>query len=128
MFYYEDIAADVEANGRMSEKQEDILFTLALKQDELGRQSTNILFSKIKNDPMYQEMFKREYLTYQLFNYGGDGSHAICSLYVTLKGQRYAIMFGDEIDERREVDCAGRVKARLAEERAAEEAAKAAQE
>ena len=50
-------------------------------------------------------MIDREMLTYEVFNKGGK--HEIACLYVTLKGMRYCITFGDEISSRRPVDPAG---------------------
>ena len=38
---------------------------------------------------------------------------SVVSLYVTLKGIRYCILFGDEIHARRKVDPAGRLKSNL---------------
>ena len=91
--------------GRLTDEQELILYNITLKQDELGRQSTNMLLSKVKDDPIYQPMIDRELLTYEVFNHGGD--HAIASLYVTLKGVRYCIMHKDEISPRRPLNPAG---------------------
>lgn len=101
------ILDEVEVMGRLNEKQEDILYNITLKQDELGRTSTNMMWSKIKDDPTYTEMFEREYMTYELFNNAGEGKHAICSLYVTNKGLRYCIIFGDELSPRRKLNPAG---------------------
>ena len=57
---------EIRAEGRVSTEQEVILYNIALRQDELGREPTNVLWSKIENDPIYQELFDRELLTYQL--------------------------------------------------------------
>ena len=78
----EEIRAEVEELGRLTEAQEDSLYNIALKQDELGREATNMLLDK-------------------------GGKHEIACLYVTLKGMRYCITFGDEISSRRPVDPAG---------------------
>ncbi|MBQ9002779.1 MAG: hypothetical protein IJ087_13090, partial [Eggerthellaceae bacterium] len=77
-------------------------------QDELGREPTNVLISKIENNPLYQEMVDRELLTYQVYDYGGDGTPKVANLIVTLKGMRYCIIYGDEIEPRRMYDTAGR--------------------
>ena len=101
----EEIRAEVEELGRLTEAQEDILYNIALKQDELGREATNMLLEKVVDSEIYQPMIDREMLTYEVFNKGGK--HEIACLYVTLKGMRYCIMFGDEISSRRPVVSAG---------------------
>ena len=95
----------MEELGRLTEEQEDILYNIALKQDELGREATNILLEKVEGSELYQPMIDREMLTYEVFNKGGK--HEIACLYVTLKGVRYCIMYGDEISPRRRLDPAG---------------------
>lgn len=101
----EEIRAEVEELGRLTEQQEDILYNIALKQDELGREATNMLLEKVEGSPVYQPMIDREYLTYEVFNHGGK--HEIACLYVTLKGLRYCIMFADELSPRRKLNPAG---------------------
>lgn len=101
----EEILAEIEELGRLTEEQENILYNISLKQDELGRQSTNLLLSAVKDSPIYQPMLDREYLTYDVFNHGTK--HEIASLYVTLKGLRYCIMFSDELSPRRKLNPAG---------------------
>ena len=101
---------EIRAEGRLTEDQENILYNIALRQDELGREPTNVLLSKIENDPMYQEMFDREVLTYQVYDHGVEGTPKVASLIVTLKGMRYCIMYGDEIEPRRKFDTAGRLR------------------
>lgn len=98
---------EIRAEGRVSQEQEILLYNIALRQDELGREPTNVLLSKIENNPMYQELFDRELLTYQVYNYGGEGAPVVASLIVTLKGMRYCIMYGDEIEPLRPYDTAG---------------------
>ena len=105
-----EIEAEVEELGRLTQEQEDILYNITLRQDELGREPTNMLLEKLENNPVYQPMIDREYLTYEVFNYGGEGSHAVASLMVTLKGTRYCIMFGDEISARRRFNAAGELR------------------
>jgi len=46
-------------------------------------------------------------LTYQVYNHGGEGAPVVASLIVTLKGMRYCIAYGDEIEPRRPYDTAG---------------------
>jgi hypothetical protein len=99
---------EIRSEGRISDEQEVLLYNIALRQDELGREPTNLLLSKIENNPLYQELFDRELLTYQVYNYGGNGVPAVASLIVTLKGMRYCIMYGDEIEPKRRWDLAGR--------------------
>ena len=101
----DEILAEVEELGRLTEEQEDVLYNIALKQDELGREATNILLEKVEGSELYQPMIDREMLTYEVFNKGGK--HEIACLYVTLKGVRYCIMYGDEISPRRRLDPAG---------------------
>ena len=100
-----EIRAEIEELGRLDEAQESILYNIALKQDELGRQSTNLLLSKVEGSPVYQPMLDRELLTYEIFNHGGK--NPIACLYVTLKGLRYCIMFADEISARQKRNPAG---------------------
>lgn len=101
---------EIAAEGRLSEEQEDILYNIALRQDELGREPTNVLLSKIENDPVYQGMFDREVLTYQVYDHGNPDVPKVASLIVTLKGMRYCIMYGDEIEPRRRFDTSGRYR------------------
>ncbi len=101
----EEILAEIEEMGRLTEEQELALYNLALKQDELGRQSTNMLLEKVLGDPLLQPMIDRELLTYEVFNQGSG--HEIACLYVTLKGIRYSIMFSDETASKRALNPAG---------------------
>lgn len=101
----EEILAEIEELGRLTEEQELALYNLALKQDELGRQSTNMLLSKVLEDPLLKPMIDRELITYEVFNQGSG--HEIACLYVTLKGIRYSIMFADETASKRPLNPAG---------------------
>ncbi|CAK7030663.1 MAG: hypothetical protein PEGG_01279 [Paraeggerthella hongkongensis] len=101
----DEIKREVEELGRLTEEQENILYNICLKQDELGRESTNMLLSKLKGNPIYQDMLDRKYLTYDVFNHGGK--HEIACLYVTLKGMRYCILFAEELSLRRKLNPAG---------------------
>ena len=99
---------EIRAEGRVGKEQEVLLYNIALRQDELGREPTNVLWDKIKDDPMYTELFDRELLTYQLYDHGRPGVPVVASLIVTLKGMRYCIVYGDEIEPMRPYDTAGR--------------------
>lgn len=101
----EEIIAEIEELGRLTEEQELVLYNISLKQDELGRQASNMLLEKVIDSPVFQPMIDRELLTYEVFNQGG--AHEIASLYVTLKGLRYCIMYADEIAPRRSLNPAG---------------------
>lgn len=100
-----EILAEIEELGRLTPEQELILYNISLKQDELGRQSTNMLLEKVQNDPNLQPLIERKLLTYEVFNHGSK--HEIASLYVTLKGVRYSILFSDETSRRRKLNPAG---------------------
>jgi hypothetical protein len=89
----------------LTEEQESILYNISLKQDELGRESTNLLLSKVEGSPVYGPMIERDFLTYEVFNHGTK--HEIASLYVTLKGTRYCVVFSDELSLRRKLNPAG---------------------
>lgn len=100
-----DILAEIEELGRLTEEQENILYNLTLKQEELGRQSTNLFLDKVLGSEVYQPMIDREMITYEVFNHGTK--HEVASLYVTLKGMRYCIMHSDELSGRRKMNPAG---------------------
>ena len=99
---------EIRAEGRLSKEQEILLYNITLRQDELGREPTNVIWDKIKDEPMYTELFDRELLTYQLYDHGKPGVPIVASLIVTLKGTRYCIMYGDEIEPLWPYDTAGR--------------------
>ena len=103
----EAIRNEVTELGRLTKEQEDILYTIALRQDELGRQPTNMMESKLKGNELYQALIDREYLTYEVFSNAINPDHNIASLYVTLKGLRYCIVYSDELSAQRPVDPAG---------------------
>lgn len=106
----EEIKAEVEELGRLTPEQEVILYNISLRQDELGREQTNMLLDKVEGSDIYQPMIDREYLTYDVFNHGAKGSATVASLYVTLKGLRYCILYGDEIEPMRKFDVAGNLR------------------
>lgn len=103
----EKIKAEVEELGRLTDSQEVMLYNIALRQEELGREPTNMLLEKMEANQDIQALLAREYLTYQLYNHGGQGAHQVVNLIVTLKGVRYCIVYGDEIVEKRFYDTAG---------------------
>lgn len=98
---------EIKAEPRLTDEQEVILYNIALRQDELGRQQTNVLLSKIEGDPVYQGMIDREFLTYQLYDFGGADAPKVVNLIVTLKGMRYCIMYADEIEPKLRWNVAG---------------------
>lgn len=100
-----EILEEIEELGRLTEEQENILYNICLKQEELGRESTNLLLDQVVGSPVYQPMIDREYLTYEVFNHGTK--HEIACLYVTLKGMRYCIIYKDELSPRRKLNPAG---------------------
>ncbi len=106
----EEIREEVERLGRLTDEQEQILYNISLRQDELGRQQTTMLYDKFIENPVYQPLVEREYLTYQLYDHGGAGAAKIVNLIVTLKGTRYCIMFADEISAKRKWDVAGNLR------------------
>ena len=77
----EEIVAEVRSFGRLSPHQEDVLYGIALKQDELGRESTCLLLEDLQGNPLYEPLIEREYLTFDTFDHGG--AHRVASLYVT---------------------------------------------
>lgn len=101
----EEIMAEIEELGRLTPEQENILYNISLKQDELGRESSNLLLEKVKGSPIYEPMVEREYMTYDVFNHGSK--HEVASLYVTLKGLRYCMIYSEELSLRRKMNPAG---------------------
>ena len=106
----EEAEAAIKAEPRLTKEQEDILYSITLRQDELGRQPTNMLLEKVVDSPIYQPMIDHELLTYEVYDYGGEGAPKVASLIVTLKGTRYCIVYGDEISKNRRVNAAGAVR------------------
>ena len=103
----EEIRAEVDELGRMSTAQEVMLYNISLRQEELGREPTNMLLEKMQANDDIQALLDRELLTYQLYDHGGEGAPKVVNLIVTLKGLRYCIIFGDEIVKNRKVNAAG---------------------
>ena len=106
----EEIRAEVAELGRLTQDQEQILYSISLRQEELGRQPTIMLREKLDSNPIYQGLIDREMLTYQLYDHGGEGAPKVVSLIVTLKGMRYCIEYGDEIYGQRKFDAAGNLR------------------
>ena len=101
---------EILAEPRLRPEQEDVLYNIALRQDELGRQQTTMLLDKVLGSDMYQDMIDRELLTYQAYDHGKEGVPVVCNLIVTLKGMRYCIVYADEISARRKWDAAGNAR------------------
>lgn len=91
----------------MTEEQDLVLYNLALRQDEYGRQATNMLLSKIEADPDYQEMIAREYITLKVNKYGNPNAPKVAQLIVTSKGMRYCVLHSEEIEPLRPHDVSG---------------------
>ncbi len=106
----EEIRAEVSELGRLTQDQEQILYSISLRQEELGRQPTIMMRDKLDEDSVYQGLIDREMLTYQLYDHGGEGAPQVVNLIVTLKGMRYCIEYGDEIYAQRKFDAAGNVR------------------
>ena len=79
---------------RLSEKQELILYRIAIRQDEQDRQPSLLYKKTMLEDPIYTELLDLEYLAYEEY---GEGDEAIASLFVTLAGERYCVKHIDEI-------------------------------
>ena len=103
----EEIRAEVAKLGRLTQDQEQILYSISLRQEELGRQPTVMLRDKVDSDPIYQGLLDREMLTYQLYDHGGEGAPKVVNLIVTLKGMRYCFEYGDEIYAQCKFDAVG---------------------
>jgi hypothetical protein len=71
---------------QLSEQQEIILYRIAIRQDEQGRQSSLIRKAKLEASALYQDLLDLEYLVYLE---SGEGDNAIASLIVSNKGLRY---------------------------------------
>ena len=106
----EEIRAEVEELGRMTPKQENLLYNIALRQEELGREPTHMLYEKMLANEDIMPLIDRELLTYQLYDHGGPNAPKVVNLIVTLKGVRYCIIYGDEIYEKRKYNSAGAVR------------------
>ncbi len=101
---------EILSEGRLTESQELVLYNLALRQDEYGRQATNMLVSKVEGNPDYQAMIERELLTYKPFKHGNAGANMVAQVVVTSKGLRYCVLHSDEIEPLRPHDVAGRLR------------------
>ena len=72
----EEILEEVERLGRLSTEQEVVLYNISLRQDELGRQPTNMLLSDLEANELYKDMLEREYLTDE-FIYGNNPRYSL---------------------------------------------------
>jgi len=79
---------------QLSDKQKSILYRIAIRQDEQGRQPSNIMMKQLLASSLYTDLFDLEYLTYEKM---GEGEKAIAGLYVTLKGLRYCAENSQEL-------------------------------
>jgi hypothetical protein len=71
---------------QLTEQQEIILYRIAIRQDEQGRQSSLIRKAALEASVLYRDLLDLEYLVYQE---SGQGDDAIASLIVSNKGLRY---------------------------------------
>lgn len=90
--------------GRLSEESELLLYNISLRQDDQRTLATDLLLSKLNESPAYQEMLKRDMITYEVFSFGYS---PVARLRVTLKGLRYCVLHSEEIEPRRKQDIAG---------------------
>lgn len=101
---------EILQEGRLTEKQDLVLYNLALRQDEYGRQATNMMLSKVENDPDYQAMIERELLTLKVDKYGNPSAPKVAQVIVAAKGLRYCVLHSSEIEPLRPHDVAGRLR------------------
>lgn len=92
---------------RLPSAWELLLYNIALKQNDILTQMTNVFLSRVESDPAYQEMVKRGFLTYKVFSHGGA---PVAMLHVTPKGLHYCSLHSDEIEPRRRYDIRGRLR------------------
>ena len=80
----------------LNDEQKRVLFKVLLRQNELGRDSSMLLMSALKErrGDLYDPLFESGFLTYEMF---GTGKNAIASLIVTPRGLRYCIDRYDEL-------------------------------
>ena len=101
---------EILREGRLTEAQDLVLYNLALRQDEYGRQATNMMLSKIEADPDYQTMIARELITLKVNKYGNPNAPKVAQVVVTSKGMRYCVLHSEEIEPLRPHDVAGRLR------------------
>lgn len=97
--------SDILEEGRMPEEWDVLLYNIALRQDDMRTMSTDLLLSRIEEDPAYREMVDRGLITYKVFDHG---SKPIARLHVTLKGLRYCTLHAEEIEPLRAWEIDGR--------------------
>lgn len=98
---------EILSEGRLTEDQEVVLYNLALRQDEYGRQATNMLLSKIESNMDYQAMLAHELITLKVNKYGNPNAPKVAQVVVTLKGMRYCVLHSEDIEPRRQHNVAG---------------------
>ena len=74
---------EILQGDRLTEAQDLVLYNLALRQDEYGRQATNMMLSKIEADSDYQAMIAREFITLKVNKYGNPGAPKVAQVIVT---------------------------------------------
>ena len=84
--------------AEISDWHKTLLYRIALRQDEQGRQSSLIRLRELEKHAVFQDLLDLEFLTYQLI---GEGDKAIARMIVTLKGERYC---RDNIEELSKLD------------------------
>lgn len=87
-----------ENESRLSGGQEDVLYKIALRQDDYGWEPTNMLLSDLRSNDMLMDMVGKGMLDYSVIN--PRGKHEIVSLAATMKGIRYCAEHADEISRR----------------------------
>jgi hypothetical protein len=98
---------DILKEGRMPAAREVLLYNISLRQDDMRTQSTDLLLSKVQDDPAYQEMIERGLLTYEVYDHGRT---PVAHLRVTLKGLRYCVLHAEEIEPMRTFDTRGTLR------------------
>ena len=80
--------------AQLTEKQRVILYRLAARQDEQGRETAHLRLSELEASELYKDLIDLEYLTFSQF---GEDDKAIAQLIVTMKGERYCHEHLDEL-------------------------------
>jgi hypothetical protein len=78
---------------RLTDDHKKLLYRIAIRQDEQGRQPTYMQMAKLESHSVLQDLIELKLVSYDLM---GQGEKAIASLMVTLPGLRYCT---DNINE-----------------------------
>ncbi|WP_139652529.1 hypothetical protein [Raoultibacter phocaeensis] len=89
----ENIQSDVET-PRLTDKQENVLFNLAMRQDDYGWEPTNMLLHDLESNTMLMDMAEKGFIDYSVINPGG--TREIASLCATMKGIRHCALLVHE--------------------------------